>query len=149
MDSATKEELLKRIPVSRACVNCHRTHEKCDGSQPCERCKRRGKICEYKEAGPRAAKVQKKNPPPTVSSAIQPAPAKAAGGGPAAAHGGSDGSDEREAFRNWAVQRQRAMELALNTLSESPAGSADVQATKYLRTSFRDFLASGDTFSGL
>lgn len=50
-------------------------------------------------------------------------------------------SDEREAFRNWAVQKQRAMDLVLNTLIELPAGSTDVLSTKYLRAWYRPALS--------
>lgn len=66
-----------RVRAVRACQRCRRLKEKCDGRQPCQRCYRSGRDCEFAPVGVTANGA--------ASSAAAAAAAKAGGAGAAAA----------------------------------------------------------------
>lgn len=63
-----------RVRAVRACQRCRRLKEKCDGQQPCQRCFRSGRACEFTPvvSSVSAATHQQpsKQPRPTTASSI-------------------------------------------------------------------------------
>lgn len=89
-----------RVRSAKACQRCRRLKEKCDGRQPCQRCLRSGRDCEFAPAGgPVSAVVSKaSNPsPPTTRNRHPPTSgaALASSGEPSLVAAESARSEER------------------------------------------------------
>ncbi|GME34849.1 hypothetical protein GTA08_BOTSDO00652 [Neofusicoccum parvum] len=76
MDEPLPAASLRGPKISKACEECRRRKQKCNGLNPCNVCSRRSTICSYRSFIRRRTGRNSANPAPPPRDALEPGPAK-------------------------------------------------------------------------
>ncbi|KAL1626330.1 hypothetical protein SLS56_006914 [Neofusicoccum ribis] len=76
MDEPLPAASLRGPKISKACEECRRRKQKCNGLNPCNVCSRRSTICSYRSFIRRRTGRNSANPAPPPRDALEPEPAK-------------------------------------------------------------------------
>lgn len=93
-----------RVRSAKACQRCRRLKEKCDGQQPCQRCVRSGRDCEFAPAGV-AGSAPVVKPEPSSSRGNRPSLASGASVASAAEGSVADADNARTEERTKCLER--------------------------------------------